>query len=521
MNYFQQLLSSAGIGGKIMFGAIVLVVLLGLVGALKGLSRGIGRQAVRTLTVALSAFLAFFITMQSANALYGTLGSMTVEEAVAAYSKMTIPETVSRYFPYVEMKTALSVISLPVALVVLPVLFALLFVLISALMLLLHALICWLLHLSKKHNNATTRLLGAVLGAVQGVAVALVVLVPVFGITGTYRDAVNACRAQGDDAGAVIGAYDEYAAAVAESPLNAFTMRAGGDFLYGKLASMPAPGATVCTEDARVHAQNALRVTRLAQQLAGTDFLSLSDSSKELIRNVIRTVGEDDYLASVVSGALRAAAAMYAGGEIPMELESPMKELADSAIGIFSDSDATNLQGDLDTLCAAYFLLSDNGALTALQDDSDAFARAMVKTDENGQTVIKRTAAILNANPRTAPLVTELTKISVRMMANQMGTDSETATRVYEGVRTGVESILAIQKESYETEAEYKQAVAKSLDQTFQENNIILHEEVIDTMADYVAEHYGEVEQMRQEDFNDILFSYYDAYAEYLQKHES
>ena len=139
----------------------------------------------------------------------------------------------------------------------------------------------------------------------------------------------------------------------------------------------------------------------------------------------------------------------------------------------------------------------------------------LTRKDENGETVVNKVIAILKSNERTKPIVVTLTKISVSSMANKLGTGEDTAA-IYENVKSGVNETLKIKKTDYQSTEEYTAAVSASLDQTLTDNGIELEADIVDSMAQYVTDNYSDVESVTDEELNDIILSYYDAYVDYI-----
>ena len=88
---------------------------------------------------------------------------------------------------------------------------------------------------------------------------------------------------------------------------------------------------------------------------------------------------------------------------------------------------------------------------------------------------------------------------------------SEDVVAVYENLKTGLQDVTALRKDDYETDEEYKGAVSDKLDETLKGEGIELETDIIDKMADYVADNYAGAE-LSDADVDDILLSYYDAY---------
>ena len=153
--------------------------------------------------------------------------------------------------------------------------------------------------------------------------------------------------------------------------------------------------------------------------------------------------------------------------------------------------------------------------LEIVSGDTSSLSEILAKKDESGQTVLTRVISKLNSNQRTAKLVTALTKLSITVMADSFGGNGVITEETYENVKEGINEILSIEKEDYADDPDgYVNAISDSLDKTFTENGIELEQEVVDKMAEHVANNYSEVESLTDQEINDIILSYYNAYLE-------
>ena len=80
---------------------------------------------------------------------------------------------------------------------------------------------------------------------------------------------------------------------------------------------------------------------------------------------------------------------------------------------------------------------------------------------------------------------------------------------------------MSIDKESYETEEEYVAEISNALDATLKSNQIELEKEIVDTMAQYVADNFSDMEVLTDEEVCDVIIYYYDAYLKYTTSRRS
>lgn len=498
---------------------LAVVLLLGLVGALKGLSRGLSRQVIRTLTIVGSVALSIFIVKTFSDSLFIEFfeGKTTqdlinlINEVMAELEAEPIDLSLLANF---DIDTLRYLISLPISLVLMPFIFVLFFIVISFLMLIVHAIVSGILGFRKKRNNALTRLLGFVLGAVQGVAVAFILMTPIFGYAQVYTETVSILEEQMPENETVVAmsaVYDTYVKPTYEHPLIKFAKNAGCDALFSAMVTVK------FEEDVAIDMTDTVptlaSVFADATSLGGADFKSLTPDQEQTIKSIISTIDENDFLATILSGAVRGVAYSYTEGALPLEIGEPFDKIIDSAISIFHTSDRDNIASDLATIADVYFVLSRDGVLVAFEGDSDTLMSVVTKRDpETGKTPINDVIDAINSNPRIKPLISMLTRLSVELMASNMDL-GEDGAQLYDKVTEGLNNTLAISKEG-KTEEEYVAEVSASINTTLVENGIELEPEIVDTMAQYVNDNIDVESGATAED---ILITYFDAWLEYQE----
>ena len=141
----------------------------------------------------------------------------------------------------------------------------------------------------------------------------------------------------------------------------------------------------------------------------------------------------------------------------------------------------------------------------------------LTKRDENGITTVKKVIDTINKNERTKPLTTMLTNLSVSVMRDATGLDESTLA-TGDNIKASINAkTMKLNKSDYASEEEYVAAVSDSLDETLKENNINLEKEVVDNMAKYISDNYGDKSEISDEEANDILLYYFDAYLEHTE----
>ncbi len=528
----QELAAVLSYAPWVIFGIMAFLV---LIGALKGLRRGIQRQTVRTATIILSIVLSVVAIKIGYGRIFSYLDAMTVEELVnkgIELGLLSSSDDLSVLYN-LEMATLEYILAIPLTLIIAPLVFVVLFIVISAIMLIVHAIVSGVLGFKKKKNNGVTRLCGMALGAVQGLLVSAMVLLPFVGLSNlaagamdTMRDNTSASETEQE----LVATYDENVKPIAECASMKIMGVCGGKIVYNIVATTSVEGESF---NMRGEVDTVLSVYSEYSSLEGMEWHSLKDSDKATIESMLDKIENSDYFAPLLASLARGLSKTVTEGEMLDEMEEPMKTLFCDVFGIFATSTKDNFFTDVDTILDLYYLFSDEGILEAIVDtdsgevpddspsgEEEDIMSMLGRKDEEGNTVISRAITLLQDNPRTAPIVTSLMKISLSMMVNTAGDEmagdtgltTEEIEEVYDNVKQGLNDVVQIKKEDYASDEEYKDAVSASLDETFRANNIELDEDIIDVVADHVIENFGDVEEVTDEHIVEVILEYYDAY---------
>lgn len=507
------------IGGQeislIFTGAFLLLTVLGL---LKGFGRGAVRQTVRTVTIVISAIISLVAIDSITAGLSEMCADKTLDEVVMMLG-LDVPENMMELFTCFDAVTAERVVDLPLMAVIAPLVFTVIFVLVSAILFIAHAIVCAIFNLSGKRAGIISRLIGMAVGAVQGVAVAIIFLLPVMnlvGIASDTNDGIVEHHPNDYEELAVCQVYDEYIRDTRESAVFNIAYSLGGNMLCDSFA-------TINIEDEEVNLRDELSLVLVAAddfiELGEFDWTNPTDEQCEALENIIDKLSHDTYVASILSGTMRGLATSIDTGVIVFELEEPVLGVMNSLVSIFTTLNEDNFARDMDTIMEVYLLLAREDVLETLASHPDDITATFIAENEAGETVIKRVITTIQSNTHMKPLVTMLTKLSVSIMMQDVGI--ENGDEAYDTIKDGITNVIAIDKTQYETEEEYVTAVSESLDTTLKEHDIVLAPEIVDNMAGYLAsQDYSELglENITEDEVNDVIISYYDAYLKYINE---
>ena len=491
--------------------AILAVFLISIIwGAFRGARRGASRQILHSFFAIGAAITSFFVCVWASGQLFTEIGKMTTGDILDLLEGNNIltglSEGLRGTITSFDSATLSSLLAIPVATVIVPILFALLFILLNIAFKIVYLIVSLIAGLSRR-GGFFKRTLGFIAGVAEGVIVAAVIMLPVFGISATVADATEAVRGDESAAGFVEIA-DASFVAIAKSPIANIVEKAGGELIMQKLSTVKINGEDV---DMRIALGDAVRLYAIGAPLVEANWTALNSTDKATINKLIDTFDSSPYIEELISGILRGTATAVDSGYIPIEAEPPYDKLMGELLRIFKGSAADNVTGDVRTVVKVLCILSDDGVLAAVQSDSSVLTDALTSVDDNGDTTVKRLISAMRENARTAGLVSTLTELSLAMLSESLGL-SDDAAEIYTNVKEGISDVLAIDRNNFETPDEYIEAVSNELDAKLQENDIVLDKSIVDEMAKNIHDKELDLGEITEETLDEVILSYYDAY---------
>lgn len=518
---------TATIGHYISIGIFAYVAISLVMGLFMGFSRGFGKTAIRILTILTAAVITYVFILFAFKFVDDWFIGKTVDDAIASFVpdyRESLDEKTLALIDSIDLATAERIIMLIFGLVVGPTVYIAGFYLIKAVLMLVYWILSAILGFSSRDKGFLSVIGGGLLGLAQGALIAYICLVPVTGFAGIVaelREPLTADDKPAETVELIDGFYTAYLDDALDNPVLAIVGEFGGDMLFTQMTTLAVEGEDV---DMQKEAKNLAEITVDALPLANEfKWDKLTEGHKAALLAILDDVGDDKYSASIVAGILRSLAASVHADGLPIEIEEPFASFADEFVAIFDTESADNLKPDLKTFLEVYFILSDSGVLTEFTPDgesTDVTVEELLIADNGEGTVISRVIAKLNTNPRTAPIVTSLAKFSLQLMAesagNALGEDVD-ITEVYEDVKSGMNNVLTTVNDPNLSRDEKKETVKETLDTTLKDAGIItedagLSEDVMDTIADYAVDNFQNIDELTDQDINNAILSYYDAY---------
>ena len=488
-----------------MYGIFALLLVIGVIA---GLVRGVRRAAVRILTIVVSVVIAFLASMAIYPASASMLEGQTMEGILA---KLSVPAEGLSMLTSVDTATVKYVMALPLALVAVPVAFVVIFVIVSGILIIAHKVLSGILGFRKNANSGLTRILGAVVGAVQAVIVCGVILLPAVGAISVVSDAVAVADeryADKNNAAVISAAYHENIAPVTENPIYRTVNLAGGG-VYKKIATVKIDSTDYDMTDV---IPGAMGVVAYMGDLAETDWANITDADKAAIDAMISSVEGSDYLLTVLSGVFRSVGASMQPENSGMVIDDAMKSFFDDYLAVISTTDKTTVSADMRTTVEVYGILCKAGVFSGQDAGGNDILDSFTKAGADGKTLYALLSEALSKNPRMSGISMKLSDAAVKLLINKSGLNS-TSEEVIGNVKEGLNEALAIEEETYATPEEYKAAVSSVVKETLDSNGIGLNDSQLVQITEYVITDMGGVEDVSDEDIADFIVKYYDVYS--------
>ena len=517
LNSVASGISGAGIGNYISIGILIFAGISVFFGVIFGFKRGFSKSVVRIITMALAAAGAFLVAANITSAIAGVIGDkglVGLLKDLESYTGSIISEQMYEVIGSFDVKTAVIVISIILAVIIAPVTFILLFYLFKLVSLLIFFLISAMLGLSGRHKGFVSRFCGMIVAVAQSAIIIGVVLLPLAGFAALADEITDNLIKETDNEDtktALTEIREEILDDVLENPIISVIIDAGGKDLFKTLTSIEYDGDKYCAYDEFVV------LSGIAGEV-GTieDWNNPTEEDNRVLERVTAKISDNSFTSTVISGVMRGFSDAVVNGPVSVTDDPTLGTFVNSVFTVFSTSTEENLEGDLTTVTHVYYILGKYGVIDSFSDDVKLRQALLEKHGAEGEekTVIDYVVDELYLNERTAPIVDSLTEISIKVMCAQMG--MENAGEIYESVKGDVKDVLVLNADDFDSEDEYLDHVKGDLDAALKLNGITVDDKTLDNMSQYIADNYGDTseDELTDEDINRAILSYYNAYAE-------
>ena len=491
-----------------------------------GMGRGTWRQLVRTGATLLAAIVSFMAGDIIAGRIVGSLDVNNLETLIQEVEAQ-LPQSgdiIRSVLGAIDTEMIEYILLLPATIILIPILTTVMFLVINLIFKIIRGILIKILKFKKAKTNPQ-RLGGALLAAVEGLIWVTMVLFPLTGLMtladAAYTEAMNADGASSE----LRETYDEYIAPFTENPVFTFVEGIGADAMTESIATVRINGKRTNMRRQVLSVAHIFVVD--ARALQGADFTALTAEQQAALESILDTLAESPFTSGLMVSTLNTIPTLYWSGLIPMDDMniSEFSPIIDSLMAFLAEINADTLGTDLDTVMDFYFGFCDSGILGALSGGEDIMK--FISEDYNGERHILTMLNTLSGNARTKGIVDGLYNLVLSAAFSGSGDESDGENNVMadvniSDVREGLNNIVSINRDQYETVEEYREVLSDTISTTINDTiGVELDQETADEIADYVDENFSEqIGELTNEEFNELVFEVIDIYQSYLNGEE-
>ncbi len=492
----------------------VLGVFVGI-GVLLGLRRGFNRQTIKFATVLLSFIFSLLIFDKIFPLFFSFAKGKTVDGMLTGVG-LTLPQDIRSILTTIDADAASYLLAVPMAVAILPLSFVGCVFVLGWLLWIPGYVLCGTMGFIKRCNTKLTRILGALMGALQGAFIAVIILVPVAGMAGIATSAVNDVRERHPESqnSITVSSFHQNFIEPLESNVVLKFIDGKLGFIYDRLTNVEVDGKEIAMGDM---AKNFYEVFVLYGDLEDFDYKRLTEENKVTITDMIDIMTKDEYMSTITAGAMKSLSLNIEKIKFITDMEEPVGGFVRELLLVYDTTSKETAKGDLYTTRNVYFIFSDTGSL-AVMDEPGSMTQNMFKAllvkDAEGHSTVSLIADEFELNQRFVGVSNKLSSLAMEILIKNSGMSGDDTAEKLTNVKDGLNDIIKIEKDG-KTEEEYKAEVSGSLDETLKNNGIALPPEKLDKLTDEVIKEFGDKEEdMTDLEFAEFMGNYYDIYNE-------
>ena len=521
MNIFQYVTAMKELGttfATVGISLLIAFLLFIIIKMLFGMKRGIKRQAVRTVLTGLSAIISYLVAVFFSNKIIGSLDVNSFDGLITRLEGVSpeAGEKIREFLANSNVELAEYILLIPATLILIPLGMVVVFLVLNLIFRIVGFIVTKVMRLGNAENN-TQRLGGALLAVVEAVIWVGVIFLPLLGILNLADQTMNmAINEKDNENSAIVRVYDEYISPFSKNPSISFVDKRVSRRMYNGISTVTIHGERTNMRREILNVAHLVLID--ASKLTNADFTHLTSEEKLAVENITEVFCDSPFMSNLMVGIVQSSASMIDGGIIEIEIGGAYEPLFDDLLVYLRGVSKESLKDDVKTIQEIYFTVSDSGVLSTALEGGDMMELLQEKRKEGDDTV-NIIVDVLQENERTAPLVTSLTEALIVSLSStvQVG---DNVTITYEELKNDMNKVLAVDKNDYESTEEYMNELSITLDETLRGHGIEIEKEIVDGIAEYVDKEYSEKGEFTDEEFNDVILHYYDAYLNYVESGE-
>jgi len=471
---------------------LALVIFCGLVmlsALIRGFRRRTGRALLRLITVAGAAVVAALLLHRGLAEigtydLAGTLGSIQNMPADVADTLRELKATLPAVYQLV--------VGIPMALLV-PSVYVFVFFVLSLVFGIPYLILAAIFFPRRRRSPILfSRLWGMVIGAVQGVVVCAVYVIPLVGYAffgGTVADGIGNAAADNETAQSAVSSIKDYTQAVTDNRIATTLYKLGGEKLFRYLTTFTyhdgGKTTEICLVDETKTYADILR--DILPLTGGKQLKDYTDKEVDAIDALADDLRNSDTMTIALSGILSEGCKAWDRGETFFGVARPQPEDAKSermlqcAIETFKDSTPETISDDLKALANTFRVMVQYDFFAAL-DDSDLLAEKLKDAE-----FIQKLMDAMSGSENMKKLMHETVKIGVQTVCEEF-VEKASGTEAYNDTVNEICGNLADKLNNMTgTDEEKKDALTAEI-RSAMTGNGVAEEDVPETMLDYVSQ---------------------------------
>lgn len=511
----KELNTPVAMAAVILLCLFLVVIILKMLG---GMRRGGWRQLLQSGLTLAAAIISYTVAVMVSNSIMGSTDRGSIEDFIAMMDGYIpgIGEFLTQALSTFNPEVFEYIIILPATIIIMPIMATAIFLLINFILKIVRSILIKIFGFKAAKSNSQ-RLYGALLGSVEAIIWLIMFTLPITGLLGIAdRACTEALESEDISDDELSAVYEEIILPFTENPAYTFMDSLGSGALSDGIATIKIGGKETNLRN------EILSVTQIGlveiPSLDGADFAALTKENKESLDNIINSLTQSPFLANVVAGVVQSSSGFMNSELIPFEKQGEYGLLFRNILDFLEGVTHETLEADVNTIKEVYYAISDSQIIKALEENEGADVMSLLQEKrKEGDDTLVNIINILQDNVRTAPLVRAMTEALLTTLSNGVKLpDGSTVEISYESLKEDMNRVTSIDRNAYGSSEEYIEAISTSLDSTLADHGIEMEADIVDAIAEYISEEYSNIDELSDEQFNDMLLHYYDAYLEYV-----
>lgn len=493
----------------VMIVSIALAAVFSLWFALRGLRRGWLKALFTTGNIALSATLACFLSRDFTTVLRDYIYPAVTW--ILSKFGISLEEMLSGY------EEIIALLPLFIGVLITPLIFLVFFAIFRAII----GFILSFFHRSrrrvinedgerervKRHVPVWSRLIGAVIGVVNGMLLLAILLIPTVGYVNLGLHVTEELYA-GQDTSAysredpallptVYFVIEDYVKPARENWLLDTTYKTVGKPAFDYMITTAYDDTEIYLEDELI---SAVQLVNKGMAFAGSDFSGMDSETVDGLHEIVDIIDHSVLMPEFAASLVSEMGSAWSRGDAAFGMEKPeMGELLDPTftvlLKILATTDRELLVDDLNTLIDFLDLLIKNEILSNMGDSS-----RIMDTFSKNSTLINDMTALFESNEHLAPMAKEIKQLCIRAVTQTLDMENSELT----GKMT--ETINAYKDDPEQLSQEIGNVVTDYLaDQNIEAE---VSKDITDEVADAISKEFAGRDQVSEEEVIDFVLNY-------------